>query len=281
MKNYSKSCGIAVALLSWAGAHQASAISYTDFSSVAGLTLNGNAAQSGNVLRLTPAASFQSGSAFSTTTVGLNNLSSFSTRFQFRITASGGIGDADGVGADGIVFAVQTVANNVGGAGGGLGYQGISPSVGIEFDTYNNGAPDDNDGNHAGVDLNGSIDATTQVSVGTRFNDGNVWTAWVDYDGNANTIEVRFNQTGVRPAAANLSQSVNLSTVLGTPNAFVGFTAGTGSGWGNQDILNWEFATDYNPIGSVPDAGNTLVMLALSCVGLAFWSKKRTADVRS
>jgi len=68
----------------------AAVISYTDFSSVAGLTINGNAAQAGNVLRVTPANFSQSGSAFSTSTVSLASNASFSTYFQFRFTSAGG-----------------------------------------------------------------------------------------------------------------------------------------------------------------------------------------------
>src|SRR5688572_14410228 len=108
----------------------AATISYPDFSSVAGLTLNGSANQQGNTLQLTPSSAFQSGTAFSTSPIALNNLNSFSTRFQFQISNPAGIGDGDGTGADGLVFVVQTVANNVGGAGGGIGYSGIDKSVG-------------------------------------------------------------------------------------------------------------------------------------------------------
>ena len=48
------------------------------------MQLNGNAAQAGNVLRVTPATFFQSGSAFSTTAITLASNVSFSTYFQFR-----------------------------------------------------------------------------------------------------------------------------------------------------------------------------------------------------
>src|SRR5262245_21390542 len=91
---------------------------YSEFSSTAGLMLNGNAAQSGNVLRLTPALNNQSGCAFTTALVPLGGLASFSTYFQFQITNSGNNGanpDEDGLGADGIVFVVQTQNNNAGG----------------------------------------------------------------------------------------------------------------------------------------------------------------------
>lgn len=273
MNRSNRAIGLALSALTLAAVNQATAITYTDFSSVAGLTLNGNTAQSGNVLRLTPASIDQSGSAFSTTTVALNNLSSFSTRFQFRITASGGIGDDDGIGADGIVFVVQTVANTAGGAGGGIGYDGLSPSVGVEFDTYNNGTQDGGNGNHVGIDLNGNMSSDARQAISPRFNDANIWTAWVDYNGNSTALEVRLNQTGVRPLAANLAYNVDLASVLGT-DAFVGFSAGTGGGWGNQDILNWDFESDYNPIGSVPDAGSSFMLLTFSCLGLGFWSRR-------
>ncbi|MDX1812968.1 MAG: hypothetical protein R3240_13520, partial [Gammaproteobacteria bacterium] len=119
----------------------ATTILYNDFSSSAGLQINGNAYTtvddaSRDVLRLTSATTGQSGSAFSIDTVSLASDASFSSAFQFRMSQPGGICDVDGCGADGLVFVVQTVANNVGGAGGGIGYQGIGNSVGIEFDTY-------------------------------------------------------------------------------------------------------------------------------------------------
>jgi len=282
MNTLQRTTGIALAMLALGTVEKAAAISYPDFSNVSGLTINGNAAQAGNVLRLTPAAPNQSGSAFSTTTVPLNNLSSFSTRFQFQITGSGGIGDEDGIGADGLVFVVQTAGNNVGGAGGGIGYVGVPHSVGIEFDTYNNGAQDGNNGNHLGVDLNGDVNSVARQNIATRFNDGNVWTAWVDYNGNTGQLEVRANETGIRPAAPDLTYTVDLASILGTPDAYVGFTAGTGSGWGNHDILNWEFLSDYNPIGGVPDSGNTVTLLLLGCLGIAVssrnWASARAAE---
>lgn len=263
-----------IPLVCVATAH-ATSINFVNFSTVSGLTLNGNASQSGDVLRLTPAQSWQSGSAFSTSTLALNDLNSFSTRFQFQITGSGGISDADGTGADGIVFVVQTVSNNVGGAGVGIGYQGISPSLGIEFDTYNNGSLDDNSGNHVGINLNGNINSVTQTAVLPRFNDGNIWTSWIDYNGATNELEVRFNQTGVRPDAVALAYSVNLSALLGSPNAYVGFTSGTGAAWGNHDILNWQFDSSYAPIGSVPDEAGTLPLIGAGLALLGWLGRGR------
>ncbi|HCZ13897.1 MAG TPA: PEP-CTERM sorting domain-containing protein [Candidatus Accumulibacter sp.] len=260
-----KQLAAAACILTLAGQAGAAVISYPDFSSVAGLTLNGNAAQVGNVLRLTPADYGQSGSAFSTSTVSLASNASFSTFFQFRFTNPGGACDGQGCGADGLVFVVQTVGNNVGGAGGGIGYAGINNSVGIEFDTWNNGAGDNNSSNHMGVDVNGSVDSIVLAEVTEAdMNNGDIWNAWIDYDGSTNLLEARLGRSAVRPTSAILSLTRNLASDLGTTNAFVGFTSGTGAAYANHDVLSWTLEDRFAPIGgggnSVPEPGSLLLL---------------------
>jgi hypothetical protein len=258
-------------------ANAATVLSFPDFSNVSGLQLNGNAAQVGNALRIVPSATFQSGSFFSTTAVTLASNVSFSTFFSFRISSTAGtFGDGDGAGADGLVFVVQTNSNSVGGAGGGIGYQNISNSLGIEFDTYDNGAGlGDPDGNHVAINTGGILSPNLGAQpVANRLNDGNLWYAWVDYDGNTDNLEVRLGSTTTRPASALLSANVDLTTVLGGTNAFVGFTSATGSGFGNHDIVSWEFRDDFSPVtnpptGQVPEGGRTLVTLSLGLLSLA------------
>lgn len=265
--------------LGLAAATQAGAttISYPDFSSVAGLQLNGSTASIGNpvgnVLRLTNNLS-QSGSAFSTTAVPLNNANSFSTYFSFRISNPMGWSDGDGQGADGIAFLVQTVSNTAGGSGGGIGYQGLLQSVAIEFDTWDNGGWDDNNGNHVGININGNIDSVVQTGITPRMNNGDVWHSWVDYNGATDLLEVRLSLLNLRPLTATLSHTVDLSTVLLSPNAYVGFTSGTGAAGGYHDILSWEFRDDYNPVAA-PDAGATGLMVLAALGGLALHGRRR------
>lgn len=251
---------------------------YTDFSDTSGLTLNGTTTQAGNALRLTNATYWNSGSAFTTTATALGSLNSFSTYFQFRITNSGGdISDASGPGADGLVFVVQTVSNNVGGSGGSIGYGGINKSVGIEFDTFDNGLGgfNDPDGNHVGIDINGNIASVATASEPTLFNNGNVWNAWVDYNGTTNLLEVRWSQTSSRPFAAQLSNTIDLVDTLGQDTAYLGFTSGTGLAWGTHEILSWEYRDSFSPITTVPEP-DTYAMILLGLIGITVL--RRTAN---
>lgn len=224
-------------------------VTFPDFSDVSAWQLNGSAAQAGSVLRVTPSLPGQSGSAFLTNPISLLNQNSFSAFFQFRMSNPGGSTDTDGVqGADGIVFALQTVSNTAGGAGGGIGFLGLPNSVGVEFDSWNNGSIDQSSGNHIGIDLNGSVASDPLAPVAPILNDGSVYNAWVDYNGLADILEVRFSANSARPATPLLSKAVDLESILDSSSAFVGFTSGTGSAYNDHDILSFTFVDDFKPI---------------------------------
>lgn len=240
-------------LLIWGVALNSHAVvmEFPDFSDSSSLVLNGNAqtlaTNDGYVLRLTEASGSQSGSAFSSVMV---NASNFSTYFKFRITEPGGsIFDCNTeVGADGIVFVVQSVASDIGGGGQGIGYAGIATSLGVEFDTWCNGANNDPGSNHVAVDFNGSVVHVDNpaIEIQPDFDDGNVWHAWVDYNGTI--LELRVGQSSVRPSDPTLSQQVDLPVLLGRDDAYIGFTSGTGADWGNHDIIAWEYRDSFDPI---------------------------------
>jgi hypothetical protein len=241
---------ISAALLLSATAN-ATTETFNDFSNVSSLTLSGDAqpiaTSDGRVLRLTGALPNQSGSVFGTATI---SAAAFSSSFAFRLTDLGGTApDHNGrVGADGITFAIQPLSASLGVPGGGLGIQSISPSVAVEFDTYENVDFADPSSSHIGIDLNGNVTSVATVDVTPYLNDGNIWYAWIDCDGA--TLTVSLSQTSVRPDSPQLVYQLNVRDTIGAEFAYVGFTAATGGGFQNQDILSWTYFDHYVPPGS-------------------------------
>jgi hypothetical protein len=250
-------------------------VNYPNFSNPAGLQINASAAAVGDVLRVTPAIDGQSGSVFSTNKVSLASNASFSTYFQFRFTSPdlNFCDSATTCGADGLVFVVQTQSNTAGGAGGGIGYDGIPNSIGIEFDSWNNGGIDNSSSNHVGFNAGGSVASLNIIEITEAdLNGGDVWHSWVDYNGANNLLEVRLNRSGVRPAASFLSVVRNIADDLGELDAFVGFTSGTGASHANHDVLTWILTDNYAPIDPpppIPEPSTYALMIAgLAAVGL-------------
>ncbi|MEP7060971.1 MAG: L-type lectin-domain containing protein [Betaproteobacteria bacterium] len=270
--------GFALSLFCVSQAYGATIFNFADFSSCAGLQINGNAACTGGVLRVTPAAFSQSGSTFSTTLIPLGAGASFSTFFTFRISGS------QFGGADGFAFVVQPVSSTVGAGGGGLGYGGIPTSLGVEFDTWNNGTVlGDPSDNHVGIDLDGSVFSVQTANVTATLDDGSVFYAWIDYDGS--TLELRLSKSPVRPATPILVRAIDLAGTLGTTSAYVGFTSGTGAAYSNHDILSWRFDNTFGPIGgaaptgpiNVPtlSAAATWLLACLACFVALFSLRRR------
>ncbi len=245
---------------------QAQTFSYADFADTTGLMVNGAATPvdiaGRDVMRLTPPQGDTGGSVFSTQAIALTNDYSFSTRFTFTIGSNHQTQFGE-IGADGIAFVIQTLSNNVGGLGGGLGYAGINPSVEVEFDPYSNGGTDPrlpgsgalNGNDHIAIMENGDPAnhlAYAIVSPTLELDSGRDITAFIDYSGASNLMEVRWSTDGLRPADAGLSYSIDLANLFGTDQVYVGFTASTGADWSAQDIVNWTFNNNYNPITTTP-----------------------------
>ncbi len=220
---------------------------YFDSTNLQAFQLNGNAVLSGSRLQLTQPVTWSNGSAWWQDLVSLLDNRSFSAYFSFEISEPGNDG------ADGMVFVIQTQSNAAGGAGGGIGYQDISPSLGIEFDTWYNNALSDPSGNHIGLDIDGSLVSLVTASPPDDASlESGIWHVWVDYDGLSDALEVRMNTSNSRPTTATLTSSIDLEAVFG-PDVYVGFTSATGTAWAYHEILSFYFNNDYIPGGINPD----------------------------
>jgi len=298
------SAGLAFTLAVLAGSANAAVLfTYNGFSSTAGLTTTGTTTTTvtgdGTVLRLTAASSNQAGAAYTTVPVALGSNDTFSTQFQFRFTNPGGVDPADG-----ITFVLAANPNGLGGTGVGLGYAGVTNSVAIEFDTYNNGNPNSlgffsaepDSSNHVAVDTNGLLTDTASANVygnascgfanGTPaqnpntapgcMSNGGLWTATISYDGAALTVNLLDPAKGSTFTAIN-ALPVNIASLLGTTSAFAGFTGSTGAGWENQDIVNWTLSnTAAVQTTTTPEPFST-GLIASGLLGLAAWRRVRNA----
>ncbi|MGA3177833.1 MAG: L-type lectin-domain containing protein [Candidatus Acidiferrum sp.] len=262
--------------------HAQAQFSYTDFSSTAGLQLNGSAATFASagkptVLRLTPASFLQDGSAYYATPLSLS--SAFTTQFTFQFTqvSPNGVGSADG-----ISFIIQNSPATdaaLGFLGGGIGYggddlnlfpnKGISNSLAIEIDTYRNAwdpatphiaamscLTGYNSSHHGGKCANGTkagSDPTIAINTALSTNvlDGQPHKLIVKYQPPCTGCQNLTVQLDGQPV---LAVSFDLATLGLDANddAYIGFTAATGGGFENQDILSWSFTaqTIVAPVSS-------------------------------
>ncbi|RYY49731.1 MAG: PKD domain-containing protein [Chitinophagaceae bacterium] len=189
-------------------------------------TVNGNAQQENcNCYRLTSNANDQSGSVWNNTRIDLN----LSFDYNFDVY----LGNNDG-GADGIAFVLQPISTSVGSLGGGMGYQGISPGIGITLDTYQNSSPDsDPFYDHIAIQRNGDINHASannlagpiQASASSvDIEDGVVHKLRIVWDAGTKTLSTYFD--GI--ARLNIVNDLVNTTFGGNPSVYWGFTGATG-----------------------------------------------------
>lgn len=246
------------------GLTNAAAFTYNDFSDVSGLTINGDAAQVGSILRVAPNADSKAGTAYQTTPVSFTTSTAFNTSFEFNITTD--VGNP----TDGFTFLLQNAGvNAVGGAGEGSGYTGISPSVAVLFRGR--------DPSFIGVVTNGVNPLPSSPPDATSYTEGDFYNrnmfAWFDYDPATTALNVYLSDTSTKPALADMSTNVDVAGTVGS-QAFVGFSAGTGGAFGDNDILKWSFSSN-----EVPEPG-TVGLLLVGALG-AMSRRRRSESLSS
>jgi Bacterial lectin/Legume lectin domain len=187
---------------------------------------------------------------------------SFATAFTFQLTDPN---------ADGFTFAVtgqyDPEAPQIGGLGGGLGYQGligpicssegVACSVALKFDLYNN----DGEGpNSTGLYTKGArptVPAINLTGTGIDLHSGHPFNALVTYDVYnpqkvlVNNLTLTLTDT-VTKAKWSQSFPIDITSLLNASASSdsqylygLGFTAATGGLGATQEILNWNTAVYY------------------------------------
>lgn len=232
------------------GAWQKSSGTFTDITStgtiITNLTINpspiitpnfifnGTAiAQPGNVFQLTQALNNQAGSVWNNVMIDLNQ--------PFTLDVDLFLGCSSG-GADGIAFVLQPISTSLGSSGGGIGYQGISPSFAIEFDTWLNNLYSDPWYNHVSIQKNGNLNHTgpTSLTVPNGFpptgfssiEDCKWHNAIFNWDPLTTNFTLDFDGIQI----LNYNGDIISNIFNGNSNVFWGFTGSTGSASNLQRI---------------------------------------------
>ena len=153
------------------------------------------------------------------------------------------LGCRDFDGADGIVFILQPNSTSLGSQGEGLGFQGITPSVGIPLDTYRK--LDDPSYDHISIQLNGDILHKNDLAgpVPASATDNNIedckWHVLrIVWDPAIDSLTAYFDGNWRVGAKINLVKDV----FNNDPMVFWGFSGATGGSFNVQ-----KFCTSLDP----------------------------------
>ncbi len=212
--------------------------------------LNGSATQDNcNCYTLTTDRQTQSGSLWNENKIDLSK----SFDFKFNVY----LGCTDENGADGIAFVLQPISTKVGTTGEGLGYAGITPSVGIAIDTWQNSNNNDPVYDNISILKNGNVvhSATDDLALPlpVLVSEGNI------EDCAFHTLRIIWNaQTKLLNTQIDGADRVQASVDLvkdifqNDPMVFWGFTGATGGSTNVQKVC-----TSLNPSFTMLEAAPT------------------------
>ena len=206
--------------------------------------LNGSAYQETcNCYQLTPDVLFQAGSIWN------KNLIDLDQSFNYIFNVYLGCKDRDG--ADGIVFVLQPIGTNLGSAGQGIGFQNVSPSIGIPIDTWQNFDFNDPPFDHIGIYKNGDLlNGTPNTLVppvpalADNFNiEDCKWHSFrIIWDANAHLLSAEIDNV----PRVKVTIDMVMEIFGGNTKVYWGFTSATGGQSNIQKVctsLNPDFTT--------------------------------------
>jgi len=246
---------------------------FFSFESVQGQSyfLNGTAVYLGDdCYQLTPMLGTMNGTVWYADQIDLTE------PFDLQFLMNFGYLDANG--ADGICFVLQTVGTNaIGASGGGMGYQTFGTSLGIEFDTYQNGNFGDPAADHIAIEYNGNINHGAAIghvagpvqasSTNENIEDGEDHVVRVTWNPETQLVQVYFD------CEFRLEGTIDLvNTIFGGESlVYWGFTAATGGSYNFQTVCLREDILNESEV-SICTGASTELNVASSSDGVYTWT---------
>jgi gliding motility-associated-like protein len=197
--------------------------------------------------QLTPEVNFVAGSIWNPDKINLNE--------SFDVVVQVKLGCKDAAGADGIVFGFQPVSTSIGQAGGGIGFQNIVPSLGIEIDNFQNTGLGDPVFDHIAIIRDGDVDHNGPNNLSgpvqademrANIEDCNFYDLRVSWNAEEQLLEVYFNCH-----LRLIYQGDMVNTIFnGDPEVFWGFTSATG-GLNNTHEVCFTYTTFLDELEDV------------------------------
>ena len=198
-------------------------------------TLKGSAELVGkDCYRLTRNVAYQSGAVWHSSKINLQE------RFDIEFLMNFGTNDENG--ADGMTFIMQTAGNQaIGHVGEALGFAGFLPSLGVEFDTYQNANLGDPDFDHIAIISNGSTDHNDKSSLvkfiqalpdNPNIEDGKEHLIRITWEPSTHLIEVYFDCQ----KRVSYTKDIVKDIFNGQPTVFWGFSGSTGLYTNDQTV---------------------------------------------
>ncbi|MCP9235148.1 L-type lectin-domain containing protein [Lewinella sp. JB7] len=177
-------------------------------------------------IRLTPATAYVSGSAWFQNPMDLE--------YPFELTVDLVLGENDDLGADGIVFVFHPTMQT-GYRGEGMGFAGLYPSLGIEFDTYQNFHLGDPAGDHLAIMPHGqpnhSVSLQGPVAL-PNLEDGMRHPLTISWNPGTNTMKITLDNE----LRATFTRDIIRDIFGGNSKVYWGATAATGRKINFQDV---------------------------------------------
>jgi gliding motility-associated-like protein len=132
-------------------------------------------------------------------------------------------------GADGMVFALQPLNTSIGSLGGQMGMGGVSPSLGVYIDTYQNTSHGDLYNDHISINLNGDVIHGSSNNIAGPYDLGEVENCnpeplRITWDPITTIMQVFYNNILV----LNYTGDIVNNVFNGNSMVYWGFTASTG-----------------------------------------------------